>query len=386
LVAPSNTEVLSGFAGTGPSNPGSCVAGDAAPNACSIISTTPATSAWKSPTTYSVAFAGKYHRSWNCLTFSASHCATWSSLPIGKRHPRLLSQCRCCKSWQSTRYSMVFIICASASTAFFSFATRVSNSCGLNATSYKMSSTLGIMYVLSLLYVGECTWKTVWWKSVYAFPLVPEPSHASLFLDPRNVTCSTRCAKPCSSSRSSTEPTCISKCASKRSPGVLFGSTTYRRPFGRRPRWMSACAGSSSSSSDVTSEGSMTSASARTTEFQRPSPALEPGSFAPAPADGSGLDAAASTAGCAARRAPRGTTRRARRGATTAACRGAPTLAPDTAGRGPATGCAIARGTARVARVPSARGRATRGAASDVARGARAVISDALSNPFSRAL
>ena len=30
----------------------------------------------------------------------------------------------------------------------------------------------------------------------------------------------------------------------------------------------------------------MTSASARTTEFQRPSPALEPGSFAPAPADG----------------------------------------------------------------------------------------------------
>jgi hypothetical protein len=36
------------------------------------------------------------------------------------RPTRLLSQCRCCSSWQSTRYSMVFIICASASTAFFS--------------------------------------------------------------------------------------------------------------------------------------------------------------------------------------------------------------------------------------------------------------------------
>ena len=172
---------------------------------------------------------------------------------------------------------MVFIICASASTAFFSFVTRVSNSCGLNATSYRMSSTLGSMYVLSLLYVGECTWKTVWWKSVYALPRVPEPSHASRFLDPKNVTCSTRCARPCSSSRSSTLPTCISRCASNRSPGVLFGNTTYRRPFARRPRWMSSCAGSSSSSKDTTASGAITSARERATPLHRDSTETEPG-------------------------------------------------------------------------------------------------------------
>lgn len=38
---------------------------------------------------------------------------TWSVLPMGKRQPRAFSQCRYCSSWQSTRYSIVFIICGS---------------------------------------------------------------------------------------------------------------------------------------------------------------------------------------------------------------------------------------------------------------------------------
>mmetsp|Transcript_14061 Transcript_14061/g.46618 ORF Transcript_14061/g.46618 Transcript_14061/m.46618 type:complete len:537 (-) Transcript_14061:21-1631(-) len=390
-TTPSNALTLSGDRGTSFTNPSGCVAALAAPNAFSIISTTPGTSAWKSPTTYSVAFAGKYQRSWNCLTFAASQVTTWSSLPIGKRHPKLLSQCRCCNSWQSTRYSMVFIICASAKTAFFSFATRVSSSCGLNATSYRMSNTLGIMYVLSLLCVGECTWNTVWWKSVYAFPRVPDPNHASRFFDPKNVTCSTRCAKPCSSSRSSTLPTCISRCASNRSPGTLLGNTTYLRPFERRPRWISACAGSSSSSKDSTTAGAITSASAVTTELHRPSDDREPGSLEPAEADGSGFAAPAErTCGCAARRlAALGTTRRPRRGATTAACLGgAPTRPAPRERDAPVLAIALvtvredARLTTARARTP--RGWATRGATSDVACGARHVIAHPRFPLFSR--
>mmetsp|Transcript_8262 Transcript_8262/g.27402 ORF Transcript_8262/g.27402 Transcript_8262/m.27402 type:complete len:223 (+) Transcript_8262:3046-3714(+) len=116
-------------------------------------------------------------------------------------------------------------------------------------------------------------WNTVWWKSVYALPRVPDPSHWSRFLDPRNVTCSTKCASPCSVSRSSTLPTCISKCASNRPSGTLLGKITYLSPFSSVPRRISSCGGSSSSSNASATVGSTVVASDCNTRDQRLVPA-----------------------------------------------------------------------------------------------------------------
>ncbi len=66
---------------------------------------------------------------------------TWSVFPMGKRYPRAFSSCRYCSSWQSTRYSMVFIICASASTARRSFSMRLCRNSGLKAISASASNT-----------------------------------------------------------------------------------------------------------------------------------------------------------------------------------------------------------------------------------------------------
>jgi hypothetical protein len=67
------------------------------------------------------------------------------------------------------------------------------------------SGTMG--WPVLTLCSGACTWNTVWWKSVYALDRAPVPSSPSRFLLPRNVTCSTTCANPCSSCASSTDPT-----------------------------------------------------------------------------------------------------------------------------------------------------------------------------------
>ena len=79
---------------------------------------------------------------------------------------------------------MVFIICASASTARRSFSTLDSANSGRNAMSTSASSTSGSMGGWSGAAagaaagkgadpsssapsrVGACTWNTVWWKSV----------------------------------------------------------------------------------------------------------------------------------------------------------------------------------------------------------------------------
>lgn len=52
-----------------------------------------------SPTIYRVAFAGKYHRSWNFLILSTSHFLICSSNPIGNLLPSLFSECRCCNNY-----------------------------------------------------------------------------------------------------------------------------------------------------------------------------------------------------------------------------------------------------------------------------------------------
>lgn len=73
---------------------------------------------------------------------SRTHCShTWSVLPMGKRDPNAFSSCKYCRSWQSTRYSIVFIICASASTALLSFSIRFTRNSGLNAISASASNT-----------------------------------------------------------------------------------------------------------------------------------------------------------------------------------------------------------------------------------------------------
>ncbi len=66
--------------------------------------------------------------------------------------------------------------------------------------------------------------------------------------------------RTCSSARSSTLPTCISRCASNRAGGVLLGSSTYCSPLGSRP-WISSVWGWISwPSSASTSVGSATPA------------------------------------------------------------------------------------------------------------------------------
>ncbi|KAF5764664.1 hypothetical protein HanXRQr2_Chr15g0694661 [Helianthus annuus] len=59
-----------------------------------------------SPTIYKVAFAGKYHRSWNFLIFSASHFLIWSSRPIGNLLLNLFSECKCCNSFNTVLNSV----------------------------------------------------------------------------------------------------------------------------------------------------------------------------------------------------------------------------------------------------------------------------------------
>lgn len=122
-----------------------------------------------SPTMYKVAFAGKYQRSWNFLILSASHFLICSSNPIGNLLLSLFSECRCCSNyiqknnnvkkhndndndinqqlindfqnnkkklwftWQSTRYSIVFIICNSERIARRSFSTREERNFGWKA-------------------------------------------------------------------------------------------------------------------------------------------------------------------------------------------------------------------------------------------------------------
>lgn len=51
-----------------------------------------------SPTMYSVAFPGKYHRSWNFLILSTSHFFICSSNPIGNLLLSLFSECKCCSN------------------------------------------------------------------------------------------------------------------------------------------------------------------------------------------------------------------------------------------------------------------------------------------------
>lgn len=51
-----------------------------------------------SPTKYSVAFAGKYQRSWNFWIFSGSHFLICSSSPIGNLLLSLFSECKCCSN------------------------------------------------------------------------------------------------------------------------------------------------------------------------------------------------------------------------------------------------------------------------------------------------
>ena len=84
--------------------------------------------------------------------------------------------------------------------------------------------------------MGECTWNTVWWKSVYALLRAPVPISISRFREPRKVICSTMCEIPCWSFNSSTEPTCIWRWASNRPGGDLFGTMMYSKPLARRPR------------------------------------------------------------------------------------------------------------------------------------------------------
>lgn len=116
-----------------------------------------------SPTMYKVALAGKYQRSWNFLILSASHFLICSSNPIGNLLLSLFSECRCCNNyiqknftwnygywpvrwrnegkpnhiffhtWQSTRYSIVFIICSSESMARRSFSIREERNFGWKA-------------------------------------------------------------------------------------------------------------------------------------------------------------------------------------------------------------------------------------------------------------
>ena len=66
--------------------------------------------------------------------------------------------------------------------------------------------SIGVACGEDVLVSGACTWNTVWWKSVYALERAPVPSSCSRRKLPRNVTCSTRCASPCWSGRSSTLP------------------------------------------------------------------------------------------------------------------------------------------------------------------------------------
>ena len=79
---------------------------------------------------------------------------------------------------------------------FFSFFCTAGRACG----------SMGVACGEAVLASGACTWNTVWWKSVYALERAPVPSSCSRRKLPRKVTCSTRCAKPCWSPRSSTLP------------------------------------------------------------------------------------------------------------------------------------------------------------------------------------
>mmetsp|Transcript_10158 Transcript_10158/g.61821 ORF Transcript_10158/g.61821 Transcript_10158/m.61821 type:complete len:249 (-) Transcript_10158:27-773(-) len=144
---------------------------------------------------------------------------------------------------------MVFIICASASTARRSFSILPGRNSGSKAISRSASSTCGSSGAPVNVSSGAWTWNTVWWKSVYALLLHPVPSSPSLFLLPRNVTCSTRCATPCSSSFSSTLPVCTSRWASNLLGGTALGSTTYRSPLDSVPTRSSSCSFSFCSSS-----------------------------------------------------------------------------------------------------------------------------------------
>jgi hypothetical protein len=139
------------------------------PNAASTAAAADAGSPPRSPTRYRVALPGQYQCDQNSSRSARCQRRTWSGRPIGNRSPSAFSPCSHFNSWQSTRYSIVFIICASASTAARSFSSRAGSSSGSNAISARAASTWGSM-------AGEpgaeddargaCTWKTVWWKSV----------------------------------------------------------------------------------------------------------------------------------------------------------------------------------------------------------------------------
>mmetsp|Transcript_39203 Transcript_39203/g.47469 ORF Transcript_39203/g.47469 Transcript_39203/m.47469 type:complete len:225 (-) Transcript_39203:442-1116(-) len=97
---------------TGPMDPSgnSSRARGSCPKAVSMSCSTSGMVLPKSPTMYKVAFAGKYHRLWNALRCSTCEISTLFELPMGKRCPSLFSAWRLCRSWQSTLYSIVFII------------------------------------------------------------------------------------------------------------------------------------------------------------------------------------------------------------------------------------------------------------------------------------
>mmetsp|Transcript_1371 Transcript_1371/g.3741 ORF Transcript_1371/g.3741 Transcript_1371/m.3741 type:complete len:200 (-) Transcript_1371:894-1493(-) len=67
------------------------VAGCRRPNTERMSARVASMSRSRSPTTYSVALAGKYQRDQYALTASCGHALTWSILPMGNLHPRLFS-------------------------------------------------------------------------------------------------------------------------------------------------------------------------------------------------------------------------------------------------------------------------------------------------------
>ena len=124
--------------------PGGCARtrpGGSLPKVASISARASSSGRSSWPTRYSVALAGKYQSPQNSSSASRPQRATCSILPIGKRQPSAFSSCRNCSSWQSTRYSIEFIICASAITARRSFSMRPGKNCGANAISASASST-----------------------------------------------------------------------------------------------------------------------------------------------------------------------------------------------------------------------------------------------------
>jgi len=155
------------------------------------------------------------------------------------------SLCNVDRTLHSTRYSILFTIDASDSTAARSFSKR-SSSTAVVITSTNASNAMGSMGRLknaSGVSFGHAAKNTVWWKSVYALVRDPVPEMSCRFGEPMYATCSNRCAMPCWASNSNTDPDSTSKCASNRPSGTLFGKITYEKPLSNRPRSSPWCCG-----------------------------------------------------------------------------------------------------------------------------------------------